>query len=731
MKIRSTLAVAVAISLTATACSKSEPETNAEATAMTDAVSSDAIAPVTLDQDANPFLVESTLFLQYPPYDLIQNEHYLPAFQLGMAEQIAEIEAIANNPEAPTFENTLVAMELTGKVLSRVSRVFYAMASANTNDTIESVRSEMAPQLAAHRDAILLNPALFERVQAIYAQRDDLDLDPESYRLIEETYTDFVRAGARLNDAEKEQLMAYNAELATLQTRFSQNVLGEVNAKAIVVDDPALLDGLGEAGIAAAAVAAEARGLEGQYVIPMLNTSGQPALASLTDRDLRLRIADTSLGRGSSGGEFDNRETLTRAALIRAERAELLGYPNHAAYGLENQTAQTVEAVNERLASLAPPSLVNAQREAAELQAMIDAEGGDFELTFADWSYYTEKLRKQKFDFDAAQLKPYFELDSVLINGVFFAAEQVFGLTFEQRTDLPVYHPDVRVWEVFEADGSTLGLFVEDMYARESKRGGAWMNSAVSQSELFGTKPVVANHLNIPKPPPGEPTLLTWDEVTTLFHEFGHALHGLFSDVKYPSFSGTSVPRDFVEYPSQVNEMWADWPEVLANYAVHYETGEPLPQEMLDKVLASSMFNEGYRTTEYLAAALLDQAWHQLSPEEVPSAEELLAFEAQALEAAGIAFDPVPPRYRSAYFSHIVGGYSAGYYAYIWSEVLDADSVEWFKENGGMLRENGDHFRATLLSQGGSKDAMELFVDFRGREPDVQPLLIRRGLTVE
>lgn len=731
MKTRSTLALAVALGLAASACSKSEPESNNEAAATPSVSSSDVIEPVALDQDANPFFVESPLFLQYPPYDLIKNDHYLPAFNAGMAEHLAEIEAIAINPEPPTFDNTLIPMEESGRLLNRVSRVFYAMASADTNDTIEAVRSEMAPRLAAHQDAILLNPALFERVQTIYGQRDALELDAESYRLVEETYTDFVRAGARLNEAEKEQLMAYNAELATLQTQFSQNVLGEVNAKAIVVDDPAMLDGLGEAGIAAAAVAANARNLEDQYVLPLLNTSGQPSLASLNNRDLRLRIAATSLGRGSSGGEFDNRETLTRAARIRAERAALLGYPNHAAYGLENQTARTVEAVNERLASLAPPALANAKREAAELQAMIDAEGGDFELAFADWSYYTEKLRQEKYDFDAAQLKPYFELDSVLVNGVFFAAEQVFGLTFKQRTDLPVYHPDVRVWEVFEADGSTLGLFIEDMYARESKRGGAWMNAAVSQSKLFGTKPVVANHLNIPKPPDGEPTLLTWDEVTTLFHEFGHALHGLFSNVTYPSFSGTSVPRDFVEYPSQVNEMWADWPEVLANYAVHYETGEPLPQEMLDKVLASSQFNEGYRTTEYLAASLLDQAWHQLTPEQVPSAEELLDFEAAALEEAGMAFAPVPPRYRSTYFSHIVGGYSAGYYAYIWSEVLDADSVEWFKENGGMLRENGDHFRDTLLSRGGSKDAMELFTDFRGREPDVQPLLIRRGLTTE
>ena len=680
---------------------------------------------------ANPFFEPSPLYLQYPPFDLIENEHYLPAFERGMEEHLAEIEAIANNPEPATFDNTFVAMERSGALLDRVSRVFYAMASADTNDTIESVRSEMAPRLAAHGDAILLNEALFARVQAIYDARDSLELDPESHRLVEETYKDFVRAGALLNTEQKEQLKAYNAELASLQTQFSQNVLGEVNAKAIVVDDPAKLDGLGDAGIARAAEAAKARDLDGQYVIPLLNTTGQPALSSLTDRALRQEIKETSMGRGSSGGEFDNREEITRVARIRAERAELLGYPNHAAYSLENQTAKTVDAVNERLGALAPAAVANARKEAADLQAMIDAEGGDFELAAWDWAYYTEKVRKDKFDFDEAQLKPYFELDSVLVNGVFFAAEQVFGLTFKERPDLPTYHPDIRVWEVFEEDGSTLGLFIEDMYARESKRGGAWMNAYVSQSGLLGTQPVVANHLNVPKPPEGEPTLLTWDEVTTLFHEFGHALHGLFSNVKYPSFAGTSVPRDFVEYPSQVNEMWADWPEVLANYAVHHETGEPLPQEMLDKVLASSKFNEGFRTTEYLAAALLDQAWHQRTPDEVPDADGLLDFEAQALADAGVDFAPVPPRYRSTYFSHIVGGYSAGYYSYIWSEVLDADSVEWFKENGGMLRENGDHFRATLLSKGGSRDAMALFEDFRGRAPDVQPLLERRGLTLD
>ncbi len=731
MKTRTTLAVAVALGLTAGACSQTDTDTPTAATDDAAPTTETAMAATeTPAAETNPFFEESPLYLNYPAFDQVRDEHYLPAFERGMEEHLAEIEAIAGNPEAPSFDNTLIAMERSGRLLDRVSRVFFAMVSAHTNDTINEVRAELAPRLAAHRDAIILNDALFGRVKAIYDARDDVELDPESYRLVEETYTDFVRAGALLDAEEKEQLKAYNAELASLQTEFSQNVLKEVNAKAIVVEDPAELAGLGDAGIASAAEAAKARDMDGKYVLPLLNTSGQPALSSLQNRELRQRIMETSLGRGSSGGEFDNRAVISRVAKIRAERAALLGYPNHAAYSLENQTARTVEAVNERLASLAPPAVANAKKEAAELQSVIEAEGGDFELASWDWSFYTEKLRKEKFDFDAEQLKPYFELDNVLTKGVFFAAEQVYGLTFKQRPDLPTYHPDVRVWEVFDADGSTLALFIEDMYARESKRGGAWMNAYVSQSELFGTQPVVANHLNIPKPPAGEPTLLTWDEVTTLFHEFGHALHGMFSDVKYPSFSGTSVPRDFVEYPSQVNEMWADWPEVLANYAVHFETGEPLPQEMLDKVLASAQFNEGFRTTEYLAASLLDQAWHQRTPEEVPEADGVLAFEAQALEDAGVAFEPVPPRYRSTYFSHIVGGYSAGYYSYIWSEVLDADSVEWFKENGGMLRENGDHFRRTLLSRGGSRDAMALFEDFRGRAPDVQPLLERRGLTV-
>ena len=437
----------------------------------------------------------------------------------------------------------------------------------------------------------------------------------------------------------------------------------------------------------------------------------------------------TSLARGSRGGEHDNREVIVRIAALRAERAALLGYPHHAAYVLEEQTAQTIAAVDERLAALAPKAVENARREARDLETLARSEGADLEIAAWDWSYYTEKLRAERFSFDESQLRPYFEMNGVLENGVFHAANRLYGLRFEERPELPVYHPDTRIWEVFEEDGTPLGLFLGDFYARPSKRGGAWMNAYVSQSRLLGTGPVVANHLNIPKPPDGEPTLLTFDEVITLFHEFGHALHGLFSDVRYPYFSGTSVPRDFVEYPSQVNEMWATWPEVLANYAVHHETGEPIPQDLLDRVLAARAFNQGFQTTEYLAATLLDLAWHRLGVSETPDADGVLAFEEAALEAAGVAFSPVPPRYRTTYFSHIWGGgYSAGYYSYIWSEVLDADSVEWFRETGGLLRENGDHFRATLLSKGGSVEAMDLYRRFRGRDARVEPLLERRGL---
>lgn len=678
--------------------------------------------------ESNPFFAPSSLPLQYPPFDQVSTDHYLPAFERGMAEQIDEIAAIVNQTEAPTFANTMIPLELSGQLLNRVSSVFFALSSAHTNDVIDEIEVEVAPRLSAHSDQILLDAGLFARVSDLYERRNNLGLDTESVRLIEENYKDFVRAGAQLDDEEKERLKAINQELAELSTSFSQNVLDEVNALAIVVDSREELAGLSAAEIQTAADAAADRDMPGKFVIPLLNTSGQPSLAKLENRELRQRILEISLSRGHRGGEFDNTEILSRTARLRAERARLLGFTTHADYILANQTAQTVAAVNQRLADLTPPAIANARSEAADLQAMIDAEGGDFELAAWDWAFYAEKVRQERYDFDESQLKPYFEVNNVLQNGVFFAANQVYGISFEERFDLPVYHDDVRVFEVFDTDGSTLAFFLFDPYARSSKRGGAWMNAYVSQSHLEERKAIVANHQNIAKPPAGEPTLMTFDEVTTMFHEFGHALHGMFSDVTYTSFAGTRVPRDFVEFPSQVNEMWSDWPQVLENYAVHYQTGEPMPRELLDKVLDSMKFNQGFATSEYLMASLIDMALHQLAPEEVPGADEIMAFEQQALADAGALMDEIPPRYRYTYFSHIMGGYSAGYYSYIWSEVLDADTVEWFRENGGMSRENGDYFRQTLLSKGGSVEAMELFRNFRGREPDVTPLLERRGL---
>jgi peptidyl-dipeptidase Dcp len=685
-----------------------------------------AVAPSTVAE--NPFYAESDLYMKYPPFDRVKNEHYAPAFEKGMAEHMVEINAIANNPDAPTFENTIVAMEKSGALLDRVATVFFALISAHTNDEMEAVRSDMAPKLSAHSDQILLNGSLFERVSSLHENRKNLGLDAEGIRLVEKYYTDFVRAGAKLSSEEKERLKTINGEIAVLQTQFSQNVLKEVNALAVVVDTKAELDGLSESAIDAAAEEAEKRELSGKYVLALKNTSGQPPMSSLTNRPLRERIHKTSLSRGSRGGEFDNRENLTKVLKLRAERAQLMGYANHAAYRLESQTALTPAAVNERLSSLAPKALTNAKKEAADLQKMIDAEGGNFELASWDWDFYTEKVRADRYNFDASQLKPYFEMDNVLQNGVFYAATQLFGITFQERFDLPVYQEDVRTFEVFDEDGSTLALFIFDGYARSSKRGGAWMNAYVSQSKLKGNLPVVANHQNVVKPPEGEPTLMSFEEVITMFHEFGHALHGMFSDVHYPYFAGTSVPRDFVEYPSQVNEMWAIWPSVLKNYAIHHETGEAMPKALLDKVLATQKFNQGFITTEYLAASILDQSLHQLTPDQVPTADDLIAFESDVLKTGGISFHAIPPRYRSTYFSHIIGGYSAGYYSYIWSEVLDADTVEWFKENGGLKRENGDHFRKTLLSRGGSKDALTIFKEFRGAEPNIQPLLDRRGL---
>ena len=683
----------------------------------------------TITMDENPFLSESPYPFEYPQFDRIDEEDYRPAFEQGMARHLDQVNAIANQTEPPTIENTLVALERSGRMLRRVRSVFFNLVAAHTNDKLEEIRSEMAPKLSAHRDRILLNLKLFERVRDLYGRRRTLDVDDESRRLIKEYYVDFVRAGARLSDAHKARLQEINVELASLQTRFSQNLLSEVNASAVVVASRGQLDGLSENEIEAASAAAAARDLKGKFLVALRNTSGQPPLTWIRDRAMRKRIMEASQARGRRGGQFDNRGIVARSTKLRAERALLLGYPNHAAYSLERQTAKTVEAVNRFLSKLAAAAAANASREARELQAMIDGDGESHPLAAWDWAYYAEKVRRERYAFDAAQLRPYFELDNVLQKGVFYAANRLYGMSLRERTDLPTHHPEVRVFDVLDAGAQPLALFLVDLHARPSKQGGAWMSSFVSQSELLGTRPVVANYLNVPKPPAGEPTLLTFDEVETLFHEFGHALHAIFSSVRYPYFSGTSVPRDFVEFPSQINEMWATWPEVVKNYAVHHQTGEPMPMELVEKMLAAERFNQGFATTEYLAASLLDQAWHQLTAGEAPDAEDVMGFEEAVLAEAGVALDAVPPRYRSTYFSHIwSGGYSAGYYSYIWSEVLDADTVEWFKENGGLTRENGDRFRRMILSKGGSREAMALYRAFRGRDPDAASLLVRRGL---
>ncbi|GIH78678.1 M3 family metallopeptidase [Planobispora longispora] len=654
----------------------------------------------------NPFFTPSTLPYQLPPFAQIREEHYMPAFEHGMDDQLREVAAIADNPEPATFANTVEALERSGQILKRTSIVFFSVASSDATDGIRAIETEISPRLAKHRDAIHLNRALYARIKQIATE------SPEEAWLLEKYRVDFVRAGAELSEEEQERLKALNEELSTLSTTFSQNLLAASTASALVTEDRTELDGLPESTL-------QSIHQDGKYVLPLLNFTNQPALAELTSRETRRKLYELSVNRAP-----ENFELAIKMATLRAERAALLGYPNHAAYSVADQTAKTTGAVEEMLAKLAGPAVANARREAEAL-----SEQAGFAIEPWDWSFYAEKVRKARYDFDSSELRPYFELDRVLRDGVFHAATELYGVTFADRTDLIGYHPDVRVYEVFDADGSPMGLFLFDPYARPTKRGGAWMNNLVDQSHLFGELPVVMNNLNITKPAEG-PTLLTFDEVNTAFHEFGHALHGLFSDVRFPRLSGTEVPRDFVEYPSQVNEMWATWPSVLANFARHHETGEPVPAELLEKMRAAEKFNQGFTTVEYLAATLLDWAWHKLAAGETVADAE--AFEAAALERAGIAFPLVRPRYRTNYFAHIfsmgVGGYSAGYYSYIWSEVLDADSVEWFKENGGLKRENGDRFRSRLLAVGGSKDVMDAFREFRGRDPRIEPLLERRGL---
>lgn len=681
----------------------------------------------------NPFTVPSSLPYALPDFAAIREEHFRPALLAGMAEQRAEVEAIAASAEAPTVENTLDALERSGRLLHRAAIVFFNQSSSDSTPGLEALEEEIAPLLAAHSDAIYLDRRLFARLEALHAAAEagDLELAPDTAWLLHRQRTQFIRAGVRLDDAAQARLRELNAEITRLETVFGRQLLAETNDSAVLVTDEAELAGLPADARAAAAEAATRRGHEGAWLIDLVLPTQQPALAQLADRALRERLHTASVRRGGRGGEHDTRATLLALARLRAERARLLGYPHHAAYIAEDATAKTPEAVADILGRLAPAAVANARAEAADLEAALQRDVPGATLQPWDWAYYAEQVRKERRSLDDSSLRPYLELDRVLRDGVFRAAGELYGLTFTERPDLVGYHPDVRVFEVADADGSGLGLFLGDFWTRDSKRGGAWMNNLVDQSTLLGERPVVVNNLNIPKPPAGQPTLLTWDEVITLFHEFGHALHGLFSAVRYPSQSGTEVPRDFVEYPSQVNEMWAWEPSVLRAYAVHHETGEPMPQEWVDTLIAARQDGEGFATTEYLAAALLDQAWYRLAPEDVPTdVAEVEPFEAAALAAAGVAFAPVPPRYRTTYFNHVFGGgYSAGYYSYIWSEVLDADTVTWFEENDGLRRENGDTFRARLLSRGGSVDPMAAFRDLRGRDPEIAPLLARRGLT--
>jgi peptidyl-dipeptidase Dcp len=675
----------------------------------------------------NPFFEESALPFHAPRFDVIRDADFEPALEEGMKRQLAEIERIANQEAAPTFENTIVAMERSGALLDRVARVFFGLTQADTNDTLQQIKAREAPKLAAHNDAIYLNAKLFARVEDIYARRSALALTPEAHRLVERYHRDFVRAGAELSEADKETLRALNQRESTLETDFQDKLLAATKAGAVVVGDRSELAGLSDGEVAAAEAAAEARGVIGKWVLPLQNTTQQPAQALLENRALRERLFEASTERAEHGNANDTRTVIERLAQLRAERAKLLGFPTYAAYALDDQMAKTPAAAIGLLTDIAGPATAKARTEAEKLQGLIDSRGRAFTLEPWDWQYYAEQVRKTEYDLDEAAIKPYFELDRVLEDGVFFAANRLYGLTFKERKDIPVYDPDVRVFEVFDADGSSLALFYCDYFKRDNKSGGAWMSSFVGQSGLRGTKAVVYNVANFTKPAPGEPALLTFDDVTTMFHEFGHALHGMFSNVEYPTLAGTSVPRDFVEFPSQFNEHWALDPTVIAHYARHYETGEPMPSKLIAKIRKAKTFDQGFALTEYLAAALLDMAWHTL-PAGAPL-QETDAFEAEALQRYRVDLPAIPPRYRSSYFAHIwSNGYAAGYYAYLWCEVLDDDAFAWFEEHGGLTRANGDRFRQMILSRGDTHDLAELYRAFRGRDPSVEPLLEDRGI---
>lgn len=726
MKVR-TLVIATSIALTA-ACSSHDDADKAAAPAN----AGTAPAPATTTASApathvNPLLTQSDLPFEAPPFDKIVDADFQPAIEEGMKQELAEIEAIANSPEAPTFDNTIVAMEKSGALLDRAEKVFSALTGANTNDTLQKVDEEESPKLAAHRDAIHLNDKLFQRIKTLYDKRDTLNLDPESKRLLEVKYQAFVLAGAQLSDADKAKLKDINKEESTLSTRFTNQLLAATKAGALVVDDAKALDGMSDADIKAAAEAAKGRGLDGKYVVTLQNTTQQPALQAMNDRATREKLFEASWERAEHGDANDTREIITRIAQLRAERAKLLGYPNYAAWNLVDQMAKTPEAAETFMERLAPVAVARAKAESRDIQAVIDQEKGGFTVQAWDWDHYAEKVRKAKYDLDESQIRPYFELDNVLQNGVFYAANQLYGLTFKERKDIPVYQPDVRVFEVFDKDGTSMALFYCDYFKRDNKNGGAWMSNFVDQSTLLGKKPVVYNVANFTKPAPGEPALLSFDDVTTMFHEFGHALHGMFADTRYPSLSGANTARDFVEFPSQFNEQWASDPKVFAHYAKHYQTGAAMPDDLVAKIKKAASFNQGYAMSELISAALLDMQWHMLPAD--GKKQDVDAFEADALKKAGFTLPQVPPRYRSSYFQHIWGnGYAAGYYAYLWTQMLDSDAFEWFKEHGGLTRENGQVFRDKILSRGNTEDLGKLYRDFRGKEPSIEPMLKDRGL---
>ena len=719
--------IVIATTVALAACSQ-PPQSAANPPAPSaSAASASSTATATADMTSNPFYNASTLPFQAPPFDRIHDADYQPAIEEGMKQHLAEIEKIADNPEPATFENTYVAMEKSGAMLHRVMAAFNAVTGANTNDTLQKVQEEEAPKLAAHEDAIHLDSKLFQRVETIYNQRDTLKLDAESARLVEVVYKDFVHAGAKLSDADKAKLKDLNREESTLSTAFTNMLLAATRDAAPVIADKAKLAGLSDAELAAAAQAGKDRKQGGKYVLTLQNTTQQPELQDLSDRATRQALFEASWNRAEKGDANDTRKTIERLAQIRAEQAKLLGYPNYAAWKLDDQMAKTPQTALKFMQDLVPAVTARAKTEAGDIQALIDKQHGDFKLEPWDWNFYAEQVRKAKFDLDENQIKPYFELDDVLQNGVFYAANQLYGLTFKERHDIPVYQPDMRVFEVFDQDGKSLALFYTDYFKRDNKNGGAWMDNLVTQSRLLGAKPVIFNVCNFSKPAAGQPALLSFDDVTTMFHEFGHALHGIFADEQYPTLSGTNTARDFVEFPSQFNEHWATDPKVFAHYAKHYQTGEPMPQPLVDKMKKAGKFNKGYEMTELVAAALLDMNWHMLGAD--APLQDADQFEAAALKKDGIDLGYVPPRYRSSYFQHIWGnGYAAGYYAYLWTQMLADDAFVGFKEHGGLTRENGDRFRAMVLSRGNTEELAKMYKDWRGHDPEIEPMLENRGL---